>query len=231
MRPTLLALLVFLSGSNPASAQIKPEALNAVDSGFKWLKKKDFASDRLHYETGSIETLKNLVDHHHGITILPHLATLDLSRKQKEKIREFARINRYHISLMPYLIEKLKNTPDGDGSLLDHSVVIYGSPMGNPNVHNHKRCPLLLAGHAGGALKGGLHLAAPDGTPMANVFLSVLHKLGMDDVDRFGDSTGEIDLNSVAAAPTAAGLNVPRPLNRGGSSRRDRRNTKNTKHL
>src|SRR5205809_6714533 len=58
-------------------------------------------------------------------------------QEKEEKIREFARINRYHISLMPYLIEKLKNTPDGDGSLLDHSVVIYGSPMGNPNVHNH----------------------------------------------------------------------------------------------
>src|SRR6266513_593876 len=126
-------------------------------------------------------------------------------QEKEDRIRDFAKINKYHVSLMPYFLEKLKNTPDGDRSLLDNTVVIYGSPMGNPNVHNHKRCPLLLAGHAGGALKGGLHLAASDGTPMANVFLSVLHKLGMDDVDKFGDSTGEIDLNSVAAAPTAAG--------------------------
>jgi Protein of unknown function (DUF1552) len=113
-------------------------------------------------------------------------------QEKEEKIREFAKINRYHVSLLPYLLEKLKSTPDGDGSLLDHAVVIYGSPMGNPNVHNHKRCPLLLAGHAGG-IKGGLHIKAADGTPMANVFLSVLHRLGMDDVNRFGDSRGEID--------------------------------------
>ena len=70
--------------------------------------------------------------------------------------------------------------------------------MGNSNVHNHKRCPLFLAGHAGGHLKGGLHLKAPDGTPMANVFLTLMHKLGLDDVDKFGDSTGEFDLNERA---------------------------------
>ncbi len=83
---------------------------------------------------------------------------------------------------MPYFLEKLKNTPDGDGTLLDHSLVIYGSPMGNPNVHNHKRCPLFLAGHANGKLKGNLHIMAPDGTPMANAMLSMLHMLGLDDM-------------------------------------------------
>ena len=67
--------------------------------------------------------------------------------------------------------------------------------MGNPNLHNHKRCPLLLAGRAGGQLKGGLHIKAPDGTPMANVFLTMAHKLGMTDMKSFGDSTGEFDLN------------------------------------
>ncbi|HUU33292.1 MAG TPA: hypothetical protein VMW48_04470, partial [Vicinamibacterales bacterium] len=70
------------------------------------------------------------------------------------------------------------------------------SPMGDPNVHNHRRVPLLFAGHAGGALKGGLHIKAADGTPMANSFLDVLHKIGMDDVASFGDSTGTIDLNA-----------------------------------
>ena len=100
--------------------------------------------------------------------------------------------------MIPYLLEKLKSTPDADGStLLDNSVIIYGSPMGDSNLHNHKRCPIFIAGHAGGRLKGGLHLRAPDGTPMANLMLSVMHKLGVDDMQQFGDSTGEFDLNQI----------------------------------
>ena len=71
--------------------------------------------------------------------------------------------------------------------------------MGDSNMHNHKRCPLFLAGHANGKLKGNLHLKAPDGTPMANVMLSMLHGLGLDDMESFGDSTGALDLNSVTA--------------------------------
>ncbi|MGI8743430.1 MAG: DUF1552 domain-containing protein [Bryobacteraceae bacterium] len=107
------------------------------------------------------------------------------------KIAEFAKLNRYHVSLIPYFLEKLKNTPDGDGNLLDHSMVLYGSPMGDSNVHNHKRVPLFLAGHASGQLKGNLHVRAKDGTPMANVLLTMLQKLGMN-IDKLGDSTGEI---------------------------------------
>jgi len=116
--------------------------------------------------------------------------------EREERILEFAKINKYHVSLMPYFLERLKRTPDGDGNLLDNTLVVYGSPMGNPNLHNHKRCPLFFAGRAGGQLKGGLHVKAPDGTPMANTFLTVLHKLGMDDLASFGDSTGEFDLNA-----------------------------------
>ena len=97
---------------------------------------------------------------------------------------------------MPYFLEKLKNTPDGDGSLLDHSLIIYGSPMGDGNVHNHVRCPLFLAGHANGKLKGNLHITAPVGTGMANVMLSALHLLGIEDRQTFGDSTGTFDLNA-----------------------------------
>jgi hypothetical protein len=66
--------------------------------------------------------------------------------------------------------------------------------MGDSNIHNHKRCPLFFAGKAGGALKGGLHLKAADGTPMANVMLTLLHNLGLDDLQNFGDSTGELSL-------------------------------------
>jgi hypothetical protein len=106
------------------------------------------------------------------------------------KVAEFAKLNRYHVSLLPYFLEKLKNTPDGDGNLLDHSIVMYGSPMGDGNVHNHKRVPIFLAGRGGG-IKGNLHVRCADSTPMANIYLTLLHKLGVN-VERFGDSTGEV---------------------------------------
>ena len=106
-----------------------------------------------------------------------------------EKLAEFAKLNQYHVSKVAYFLEKLKSTPDGDGNLLDHSLVLYGSPMGDSNVHNHIRVPIFLAGHANGNVKGNLHLVAADGTPMANVLLTVLHKIGMRD-ESIGDSTG-----------------------------------------
>jgi hypothetical protein len=109
-------------------------------------------------------------------------------------IAEFAKLNRYHVSQVPYFLRKLKNTPDGDGNLLDHSLILYGSSMGDSNTHNHRRVPLFLAGHGGG-LKGNLHRVCPGGTPQANALLTVMHKLGVD-VDCIGDSTGEIDLSS-----------------------------------
>ena len=107
------------------------------------------------------------------------------------KIAEFAKLNQYHVSKVAYFLDKLKNTPDGDGNLLDHTLVLYGSPMGDSNVHNHKRLPLFLAGHANGAFKGNLHVVTKDGTPMANVLLTVLHRLGID-ARSIGDSNGEV---------------------------------------
>jgi hypothetical protein len=105
-------------------------------------------------------------------------------------ILEFGQINRYHVSLLPYFLEKLQSAQDGDATLLDKTLVIYGSPMGDGNVHNHKRCPLVLLGGAQGQLSGNVHLRAEAGTPMANVMLTLLHKLGLDDLQQFGDSTG-----------------------------------------
>ena len=107
------------------------------------------------------------------------------------KVAEFAKLNRYHVSLLPYFFEKLKNTPDGDGNLLDHSMILYGSPMGDSNVHNHKRVPMILVGHANGQLKGNQHVRCADGTPTANIMLTMLHKLGVN-VETFGDSNGTI---------------------------------------
>jgi hypothetical protein len=110
-----------------------------------------------------------------------------------EKVAEYARLNQYHVSRVAYFIEKLKNTPDGDGNLLDHTLVLYGSPMGDSNVHNHKRLPLFLAGKANGKVQGNTHVMAPDGTPMANVLLTVMRRLGVN-MDKIGDSTGEFSI-------------------------------------
>jgi hypothetical protein len=118
----------------------------------------------------------------------------------KEAVLEFAKINKYHVSMLPYLLDKLKASQEGDGTLLDKTMVVYGSPMGDPNVHNHRRCPLITLGHANGKLPGGLHLKAPDGTPMANAMLSMLHTLGLDDLRSFGDSTDPFPLTSAASA-------------------------------
>jgi hypothetical protein len=109
----------------------------------------------------------------------------------EENIRRFAEINKFHVSMLPYFLDKLKNTMEGDKNLLDKTIIFYGSPMANANVHNHRNCPLILLGKGNGVLDGGLHVKAADSTPMANVMLSVMHRLGLDDVKTFGDSTGE----------------------------------------
>jgi len=119
--------------------------------------------------------------------------TLSHHSERPELIADFAKINRYHVDQVRYFLQRLRDTPDGDGNLLDHSLVLYGSPMGDSHLHDHRRLPLFLAGHAGGRLRGNLHRACPDDAPLANVLLTVLHKLGVDRVN-FGDSTGEIDL-------------------------------------
>jgi hypothetical protein len=137
-----------------------------------------------------------------GVTLPFHPASHHGERE--DRVTQFAAINKYQVGLVPYFLEKLKNIKEGERSLLDQTVVVYGSPMGNSNVHNHKRCPLFLAGHGGGMLKGGLHLKGADGTPMANVFLTLAHGLGLD-LPSFGDSTGEFDLNAAPETTLARG--------------------------
>ena len=109
-------------------------------------------------------------------------------------VTEFAQMNRYHVSLLPYFMDKLAAIQEGDQTLLDKSLIIYGSPMGDGNVHNHKRCPLVLLGGANGQLPGNVHHRAAAGTPMANVLLSAMHMVGLDDVQQFGDSTAKFSL-------------------------------------
>src|SRR5688500_7044344 len=135
-----------------------------------------------------------------GVTLPFHPASHHGERE--DRVTQFAAINKYQVSLVPYFLEKLKSLKEGDSTLLDQTVIVYGSPMGNSNVHNHKRCPLFLAGHGGGILKGGLHLKAAEGTPMANVFLTLAHGLGLQ-LPSFGDSTGEFDLNAAPETTVA----------------------------
>jgi hypothetical protein len=123
-----------------------------------------------------------------------------------QRIEDLARINAYHVGLMAHLLGALRDTPAGDagGSLLDHTLVLYGSPMGDPNLHNHRKVPFFLAGHAGGAIRGGQHIRVPDRTPLANAMLSVLQVLGFDTLERFGDSTGAVELNAVRSSDRPA---------------------------
>ena len=121
---------------------------------------------------------------------------------REDRILEFNKICKYRISQVTYLLDKLKESMDGDQSLLEKSMIVWGSPMADPNVHNHRRCPLIVLGHANGALKGNLHIKAAADTPMANAFLTMGHALGME-MDHFGDSTGELSLTQ-ALPQTAA---------------------------
>jgi hypothetical protein len=119
--------------------------------------------------------------------------TLSHHSNVKENIDRFAVLNTYHVALFAYFLEKLRATPDGDGTLLDHSLVLYGSGMSDGNQHNHTDLPIVLAGGASGRLKGGRHLRHPKNTPMANLLVAMLDTLGIP-TDKFGDSNGEVSL-------------------------------------
>jgi hypothetical protein len=108
-----------------------------------------------------------------------------------DRLANLTKINTYHVSVVAHLLERLKATPDGDGNLLDHSLILYGSGMSNSNVHDHSPLPIRVAGGAAGRLKGGRHLMNPENTPMSNLLLSILHKAGIEEMS-VGDSTGPL---------------------------------------
>jgi hypothetical protein len=109
-----------------------------------------------------------------------------------EKIAKVAKINRFHVSLFAEYLQKLKATPEGDGSLLDHVLYLYGSGMGNPNVHDHVNLPIIVAGGAAGNMHGGRHLRFKEATPLANLHVTLLEKVGVN-LDSFADSDGKVD--------------------------------------
>ena len=132
------------------------------------------ASPRVYLDSGS-DSPFHAASHHGG---------------REERVRDFAKINTYHVSMIPYFLDKLASVTEGDGTLLDKTMLMYGSAMADSNLHNHIRCPLFLVGGANGLLEGENHLRATPGTPMANVMLSLLQKLGVNDIESFGNSTG-----------------------------------------
>ena len=112
-------------------------------------------------------------------------------RNVPEALAKLTKINTYHVTLFASFLEKLKATPDGDGSLLDHVMIMYGAGMSNSNLHSPYNLPVVIMGGGGGQLQSGRHLAYPEQTPLANLHVSLLDKLGVD-VDRIGDSTGAL---------------------------------------
>ena len=109
------------------------------------------------------------------------------------KLANLERIKTFHSTLFAYYLEKLRATPDGDGSLLDHMLIVYGAGMADSNLHATTDLPLVLAGGATGALKGGRHVKYPSATPLANLHLTMLDMFGVPTVDRVGDSTGRLE--------------------------------------
>jgi hypothetical protein len=128
------------------------------------------------YPKSGIRDAFHILSHHSNI------------QQNKDK---FAVLNMYHVALFAYFLDKLQSTPDGDGTLLDHSLVLYGSGMSDGNQHNHTDLPVILAGGASGKLKGGRHIRNPKNTPMANLLVSILEMFDVE-ADKFGDSTGVV---------------------------------------
>jgi hypothetical protein len=138
------------------------------------------ASSRVYPESGT-ETPFHPASHHGG---------------REAAVLDFAVINKYHVSLLPYLMDRLKEIDEGDSHLLDKTMIMYGSPMADGNLHNHRRAPLIVLGHANGQLEGNLHVKTPDDTPMANAMLTLMHRLGLEDISQFGDSTDVLALTA-----------------------------------
>lgn len=119
--------------------------------------------------------------------------TLSHHSNLKENMDRFSLINRYHVTLFTHLLQKLQAIPEGDGNVLDHSMILYGSAMSDGNQHNHDPLPIILAGGASGKLKGGRHIRNPKNTTMSNLLLAMLDKLGIR-TESFGDSTAMMQI-------------------------------------
>jgi hypothetical protein len=137
-------------------------------------------NERSYREIGIADSFHPLTHHQH----------------RPEMVDKVVQINTFHIKNLAYFLERLRSTPDGDGTLLDHTVLLYGSGISDGNVHSHDGLPILLAGGAAGQIKGGRHARYPKGTPLLNLHLSLLDMMGVP-VDKLGESTGKLEILSV----------------------------------
>jgi hypothetical protein len=155
----------------------------------------------LAYQCDLTRVITFMFGHEHSARTYPQVGVSDphhpTSHHQNnpEKMAKVARINRYHMSLFAYYLEKLRATPDGDGSLLDHMILLYGAGISDPDLHDPENLPILMLGGGAGQIKSGRHLRYRPGQPISNLYLSVLDKMNVP-VERFGDSTGRLTLLS-----------------------------------
>ena len=130
-----------------------------------------------------------------GIPDVHH--SLSHHRNDPVNLEKIAKIDLYHAELFSYYLEKLRATPDVDGSLLDNMIIMYGSAMSDGNEHLLQNLPILLLGGGSGQLRGNRHIRYPEDTPISNLYLAIMDKLGVE-AGKFGDSTGQVDLSSVS---------------------------------
>ena len=134
----------------------------------------------LAYQTDLTRVITFMIAHDRSPRSYPDIGTpeahhaLSHHRGDPASIAKLVQLNTYHVNLFAYYLEKLRSTPDGDGSLLDHSMIVYGAGIADGNLHTEDNLPTILVGGAGGKIKGGRHIRSPKGTPMANLYLRMI---------------------------------------------------------
>jgi len=170
-----------------------------IPASFEAYAKLMFELQVLAYQTDLTRVVTFMIAHERSVRTYSEIGVPDshhpLShhRGNPKSIESLIQINTFHVKLFAYLLERLRSTADGDGSLLDHTLLLYGSGLSDGNLHTTENLPLLLAG--GGLGKGGRHVRYPPNTPLSNLFLTMLDKVGTP-LDSFADSTGKVDLLS-----------------------------------
>jgi hypothetical protein len=156
----------------------------------------------LAYQCDLTRVITLMIGHEHSGMTYPQIGVPDAHhpishhQQQPEKIAKVALINAYHVKVFSHLLDKLRSTPDGDGTLLDHMTMIYGAGIGDSNAHSSTNIPVILAGGGAGNLKGGRHVRF-NGVPLANLHLTLLDHFGVH-WDKFGDSTGRVEPSILA---------------------------------
>jgi hypothetical protein len=176
-----------------------PEAPVGIPDDFEEHLKLMFDLQALAYQAEITRISTLLYSHETSGTVYPKSGVRDgfhnasHHSNNRKNMDQFAVLNRYHISTLTQFFNKLKSTPDGDGTLLDHSLILYGSTLSDGNEHNHDPLPVLLVGGASGRIKGGRHIKYAPHTPMSNLYLSLFDKFGVRQ-EKFGDSTGMLEI-------------------------------------